>query len=490
MKYKNQNCPPSLFNFRSLRTWMFFLLAALPSASSNAAETVPATKPNIVVILIDDMGYGDIGPFGFTKAKTPALDRMASEGLKLTSFYAAPICSASRAQILTGCYAPRVSVPSIFVPGDSLGLNPEENTVADLLKQKGYATMCIGKWHLGDQPEFLPTRQGFDHYYGIPYSNDMLRPTVDTGERVVPLLRDEKVEVLWKSEDQNQMTRLYTEEAVKFIQTNKNSPFFLYFAHNAVHVPVHVGPDFVGKSGKGRYADWVMETDWSVGRVLDTLREQKLDKNTLVIFTSDNGPWLIMGPDGGSAGPLRGGKMSTWEGGLREPTLAWWPGHVPAGAVADTVAGEIDLLPTFVALAGGTVPTDRKIDGADISPLLLGQTTEAAREAHFYYNGYDIEAVRSGPWKLALRPQGLRDNKKDMVSEPGLRLYNLDKDIGEKEDVSKENPEIVKRLEALATGMASSLCDGSSNGPGIRPPGRVKNPKPLYPMGAEGNQGH
>ena len=461
---------------------VLLLLFAAPLAAA-----APARKPNIVLILIDDMGYGDIQPFGSTNCVTPALNRMASEGLKLTSFYAAPVCSASRAQIQTGCYAPRVSIPSVLAPNSPVGLNSKEHTVAELLKAQGYATMCIGKWHLGDQPEFFPMKFGFDHYYGLPYSNDMIRTNKDSGKRVVPLMRDNQVASLWTEDDQDQMTRLYTEAAVKFIKDNQEHPFYLYLAHNAVHVPIHPGPEFRGKSGHGRYYDWVEECDWSAGRVLDTLRELHLDTNTLVLFTSDNGPWLKYGADAGSAGTLRGGKGSTWEGGLRESTLAWWPGQIAAGRVTDAVAGEIDLLPTFVSLAGGTVPKDKPIDGVDISKLLLGQSDEAARPAHFYYLRYELQAVRSGPWKLALKPQDFSMSFKEDAThhgehKPGLRLYNLATDIGEIKDVSAQNPEIVKELKVLADREAATLCDGSANGPGVRPPGRVENPQPLYPM--------
>jgi arylsulfatase A len=449
--------------------------------ATRAAEQ--ARPPNIVLILIDDMGYGDIGPFGSTKNRTPALDRMAREGMKLTSFYAAPVCSASRAQLLTGSYAPRVSMPGVLPPNSPVGLNPSEHTVASLLKARGYATMCIGKWHLGDQPDFFPTRYGFDHYFGLPYSNDMLRPASATGQRVVPLMRDDRVLELMTDAAQDRLVRLYTEEAVKFIRENKSQPFFLYLPHSAVHVPIHPGPEFRGKSPHGLYADWVEEMDWSTGRILDTLRELKLDANTLVFFTSDNGPWLKQGADAGTAAPLRGGKGSTWEGGLRESTLAWWPGHIPAGQVSDAVAGTIDLLPTFVALAGGKVPTDRPIDGADLSPLLLGQSQQSPREAHYYYQGYKLQAVRSGPWKLALGPQNFSMGMNEGgVSTPGLRLYNLDKDIGETTDLSSQHPAEVKKLKALADRMAASLCDGSADGPGVRPPGKVAHSQFLYPV--------
>ena len=456
------------------------ILLALLSAAAGAGA---AERPNIVLLFIDDMGYGDIGPFGSTRNRTPSLDRMAKEGMRLTSFYAAPVCSVSRAQVMTGCYGVRVSVPGVFFPCGKQGLHPEEHTVAELLKARGYATMCIGKWHLGDQLPFLPTRQGFDHYFGIPYSNDMNKPSAESGASVVPLVRDEKVQELLDGEGQDRVTERYTDEAVKFIREHKDRPFFLYFPHTAVHVPIHPGAKFQGKSQNGRYGDWVEEVDWSVGRVLDTLRESGLDQNTLVVFTSDNGPWLSKGKDGGEAGPLRGGKGSTWEGGMREPTVAWWPGRVPAGVSCDTVAGTIDLLPTFVSLAGGTVPADRKIDGADISGLLLGRTKGPAREAHYYFNGNKLQAVRSGPWKLALVTQGTGMGVKDADDTgKGLRLYNLDADIGEKTNVADANPEVVQRLQALAARMTEELGDGSAKGPGVRPAGTVDKPEFLYPV--------
>src|SRR4051812_31707632 len=340
-------------------------LAALAALLAAPAPAADPPKPNVVVVFIDDLGYADVGPFGATKQKTPHLDRMAAEGMKLTSFYAAPVCSVSRAQLLTGCYGARVSVPGVFFPAGRQGLHPNEVTVAERLKERGYATQCIGKWHLGDQPVFLPTRQGFDHYYGIPYSNDMQVASAKATGKVVPLVRDEQVEELLTDSAQSQIVERYTNEAVGFIRARKDQPFFLYLPHNAVHTPIHPGAAFAGKSANGRFGDWVQEVDWSVGRVLDTLRELKLEERTLVLFTSDNGPWLVKGADGGSAGPLRGGKGSTWEGGMREPTIAWWPGKVRAGSTNDTVAGTIDVLPTLVKLAGGTVPAEPVIDGRD-----------------------------------------------------------------------------------------------------------------------------
>jgi arylsulfatase A-like enzyme len=455
-------------------TALLLLLAA--PAAARAADA----KPNVVVVFIDDLGYGDIGPFGATKQKTPHLDRMAAEGMRLTSFYAAPVCSVSRAQLLTGCYGARVSVPGVFFPAGPQGLNPAEVTAAERLRDLGYATACVGKWHLGDQPPFLPTRQGFDRYFGIPYSNDMQRKSRATGERVVPLLRDDRVAELLTDEQQSRVVERYTDEAVGFIRANKDRPFFLYLPHTAVHTPIHPGERFRGKSANGRFGDWVEEVDWSVGRVLDTLRELKLAENTLVIFTSDNGPWLVRGADGGSAGPLRGGKGSTWEGGVRVPTLAWWPGRIAPGGRSDAVAGTIDLLPTFVALAGGRVPAELVTDGRDLSAVLFGRSTQSPREAHYYFNGYALQAVRRGPWKLAVAAQPPTTSPAG-ADDPTVvpRLYNLDADIGETTNLAAKHPEIVAELRALATKTADEI--GGAKPTARRPAGVVANPQPLYP---------
>ncbi len=462
--------------------WTLALSLAGQITAIRAAET-KVSKPNVVLIFIDDMGYGDIGPFGSTKNRTPNLDRMAREGMKLTSFYAAPVCSVSRAQVMTGCYGMRVSITGVFPPASARGISAQEHTVGELMKAQGYATMCIGKWHLGDQPEFLPTRHGFDHYFGLPYSNDMMKTATANGQRVVPLVRDEKVEELLTDEAQTQIVERYTDEAVKFITQSKERPFFLYLPHTAVHTPVHPGAAFAGKSANGRFGDWVEEVDWSVGRVLDTLRTLKLAENTLVMFSSDNGPWLTKGADGGTAGPLRGGKGSTWEGGVREPTLAWWPGKVAAGSTCDAIAGNIDFLPTFVKLAGGSVPADKKIDGKDLSPLLLGMTKDSPHEARYYYSGNKLQAVRSGPWKLAIAPQAEGMGKSGPAVAASLdqpRLYNLDTEIGERTDVATAHPDVVARLKALAVKMAAELGDGKP-GPEVRAAGEVANPVTLYP---------
>jgi arylsulfatase A-like enzyme len=453
---------------------LLIVIGALASASAN-------TQPNVVIVFIDDLGYADIGPFGATKQRTPHLDRMAREGMKLTSFYAAPVCSVSRAQLLTGCYGARISVPGVYFPGHANGLHPNEITIAERLKERGYATMCIGKWHVGDQPEFLPTRQGFDRYFGIPYSNDMQRKSTQTGERVVPLLRDDKVAELLTDEQQSRIVERYTDEAVGFIKANQTKPFLLYLPHTAVHTPIHPGAAFAGKSTNGRFGDWVEEVDWSVGRVLDTLRELKLAERTLVIFTSDNGPWLIKGADGGSALPLRGGKGSTWEGGVRVPTIAWWPGRITPGSVCDAVAGTIDLLPTAVALAGGTVPAQPVIDGRDLSPLLFGKTKESQREAHYYFAGYNLQAVRQGPWKLALAPQPETMGKGTATDASGNtpRLYNLDAEISEQTNLAEKHPDVVAKLQALAEKKTAEI--GGKEPAARRPAGLVENPKTLYP---------
>lgn len=437
-------------------------VAAMAVPRWTAAQSAPTGKPNFIVILIDDMGYGDIEPYGSKVNRTPNLVKMAAEGMKLTSFYAAPTCTPSRAQMMTGCYAKRVSMPSVIFPSCPTGLSTKEKTIASLLKDQGYATMCIGKWHLGDQHEFLPTRHGFDRYVGLPYSNDM-----GHGKPPLPLLRDEKVVEAPAAQDK--LTGLYTEEAVKFITANKSQPFFLYFPHTAVHVPLFPGKEFAGKSANGKYGDWIEEVDWSVGQILKTLRDLKLDSNTLVIFTSDNGPWLDKGKDGGTARPLRGGKFSCWEGGVREPTIAWWPGRITAGSTCDAMTGEIDVLPTLVALAGGTVPVDRKIDGLDAWPLLSGKSKESPHDAMFYFAGNKLQGVRSGKWKLL-----------------NGQLYDLDADISESTNLAENNPDVVKRLKELIDTMDKDL-GASGIGPGVRPCGKVNNPKPLVKDAREYN---
>ncbi len=473
-----------------MRLLLCFFLTAL-------SPLLFAEKPNIILINIDDLGYADIGPFG-GKVPTPHLDRMAKEGMKLTSHYAAPVCSPSRAAMMTGCYPKRVlPIPGVLFPAAAVGLNPAEVTVAEVMKKQGYATTCIGKWHLGDQPEFLPTAQGFDSYFGIPYSNDMglaaegsksnpgdpIRQAkgkakagkkgeanAETGlgggaQPPLPLIDGGNVVERVKAAQQHTFTRRYTERAVTYIREHREGPFFIYLPHNAVHFPHYPHQDFMGKSGISLQKDWALEVDWSVGQILDVLRELKLDSNTLVVFTSDNG-----GPTGQGADntPLRGAKGSTLEGGMRVCTIAWWPGKIAAGSSTAAITSHMDWLPTFAALGGSEQPeggTANKIDGMDLSPLLLGKTGSfKSRDVFYYYSGFNLQAVRSGPWKLHL-------GKGD--------LYNLESDIGEASDAAKQQPEQVAKLRALAEAMKADLGDKTKDAPGVRPLGRVENPQPL-----------
>lgn len=460
---------------------LFGLLFWLPFSVRAGEERAP----NFVVILIDDMGYGDIEPFGSKTNKTPHLQRMAEEGMKLTSFYmAACCCTPSRAALLTGCYPARVGLevgswsPAVLFPKDAHGINPSEITVAEMLKAKGYATGCFGKWHLGDQPEFLPTKHGFDRYVGIPYSNDMWppHPTAKNwkfGAPPLPVLRDDKVvEIVKTMEDQANLCKLFTDEAVTFIKENKERPFFVYVPHAFVHHPRMARPEFMKRAGLQGEADetksirdsrylrqqrtraQIEEIDWSVGQILDTIRELKLSKNTFVLFTSDNG-----GASGTSMGPLRGGKGSTWEGGLRVPTVAWWPGRVPAGKTCGELTTAMDLLPTFASWSGAEVPKDRKIDGKDIGSLLLGEVESSTPyDRFFYYKFADIKAVRSGKWKLHTNGS----------------LYDLAADLGERKNVDGAHPEVVKRLQALLNEGRRVLAPEN-----CRPVGKVKNPQYL-----------
>ncbi|GAA5120310.1 sulfatase-like hydrolase/transferase [Luteolibacter yonseiensis] len=467
------------------------LLLALVALSS-LVHAAPR-KPNIILIVADDLGYGDIGPFGSKKNRTPHLNRLASEGAKLSSFYAAPVCTPSRAQILTGSYAKRVSLPQVLGPAAPIGLAKDEPTLASVLRQEGYATTAIGKWHVGDHPDFLPTAHGFDSYFGLPYSNDM-GGGPGNGRRPnrppLPLVKDATVVQTITPEDQKSLTARYTEAAVSFIREKKDQPFFIYLPHTAVHVPLHPGKDFEGKSANGLYGDWVEELDWSVGKIADTIRELKLDENTLILFSSDNGPWLTKGSEGGEAGPLRGGKGGTYEGGVRVPTVAWWPGHIPAGRTIGAITANFDLLPTFAAVADGKLPEGHKIDGRSLLPLLLGETDESPRNNHFYFAGNNLQAVRSGPWKLAVARQNEANGKPDADGGKPFTptLYNLDEDIGETRDLAAGKPEIVAKLRELAATVDADLGK-EGTGPGVRPPGRVKNPTGLWLPGHQPSAG-
>ena len=429
---------------------------ALPGCRSSRKAS--AHRPNFVIIFTDDQGYADVGCFGAEGFETPNIDRMAAEGTRFTSFYsAAPVCTPARAALLTGCYPMRVSMPRVLFPRDNIGLNPNEITVADALKTRGYATCCIGKWHLGHLPQFLPTRHGFDYYFGIPYSNDM-----------DPVVLVENEETIERKPDQSQLTRRYTEKAVEFIKKNKDRPFFLYLPHTMPHVPLFVSDKFKGKSKQGLYGDVIMEIDWSVGQILKTLKQLGIDENTLVIFTSDNGPWLSKGAHGGSAKPLRDGKFATYEGGMREPCIMRWPGKIPAGAVCSKMATTMDFLPTFAKLAGAEVPTDRIIDGEDISALMMDPKTKTTDRVLFYYFETQLGAVRAGPWKLIFERQ--REREKIPAA-----LYNLKQDISEEKDVSAQHTAIARWLAAHADRIREDIGDSVTGvtGKNVRPPGRV-----------------
>lgn len=484
--------------------WTLSSVAAYLLASCVAGDAQPAAsarKPNFVLIVADDLGYGDIQPFGSKLNRTPNLESLCKSGVKLTDFYAAPLCSASRAQIMTGCYAKRVGIPDVMFPVRRTGLSASEETLPQFLKSLGYATMCIGKWHLGDQPPFLPTAKGFDHHFGLPYSNNMDGSEAKQNPKnpmpPLPLLRDSTV--IEAPAVQDTLTRRYTDEAVAFIEGNKDKPFFLYMPHTAVHHPLHPGEGFRGKSKNGDYGDWVEEVDWSVGKVLEALRKNGLEQNTLVFFTSDNGA-----TKSGSNAPLRGFKGTTWEGGVRVPAIASWPGRIPPASSSSAVAGLIDLLPTFAAVADGKPSGKNKIDGIDIWPVLCGREKSAARDGLYYFLWHRLEAVRAGDWKLVMAPQkGASDsapgadspgprptkNKKGkseaevFASRETPRLYNLAEDPSETTDLAKQHPEVVARLDALIARMDADLgieSDKKSNPrPGIRKPGEVSSPQPL-----------
>lgn len=400
------------------------------------SEAANHTSPNIVLIFIDDMGYADIGPFGNTEVKTPNLDRFATEGMKFTSFYATPVCSMSRACLMTGCYNARVSVPGVLFPRDNVGLNPSEETLAEIVKQKNYATCAIGKWHLGHHPEFLPLRQGFDRYFGLPYSNDMLAGR--NGMPPLPLYDNDKV--IETEPDQSQLTKRYTEKAIEFIRQNQNAPFFVYLPHTMIHFPLAASASFLGKSKMGLIGDTIEEIDWSVGQIMATLKELNLDDNTLVVFTSDNGPARRDAP------PFRGNKGTIFEGGVREPCMMRWPGKIPAGTTCHEIAGNIDMLPTFAKLVGATLPKDRILDGRDITSLMYDPKSGPVRDTHLYFSGLKLGAIRQGKWKyFPSSAAGNAGNNK--TKETKAALYDLSIDLGESNNVAEANPDVVMKLE-------------------------------------------
>ncbi len=450
--------------------------------------------PNVVIILTDDQGYGDVGVFGAKGFETPNLDRMAKEGTTFRNFHVAqPVCSASRAALLTGCYPNRIGIHGALGPSSRIGLSTNEMTLAELFKQKGYATGMTGKWHLGHHPEFLPTQHGFDEYLGLPYSNDMWphHPEAKPGTYPkLPLIEGSKViDPDVTPEDQRNLTTLYTERTVKFIEKNKARPFFFYLAHNMPHVPLHVSDKFKGKSKQGLYGDVIMEIDWSVGEVLKAIKKSGIEKDTLVIFTSDNGPWLSYGDHAGSADPLRAGKGTTWEGGTRVPCIMKWPGKIPEAKDREAMFMTIDLFPTIANLIGAKHP-DHPIDGRDVWQTIAGEknATNPHDAYFFYYERGELQGVTSGDgrWKLRL-PHSYRSLPATGSGKDGIpvkmgkgevtqvELYDLESDVSETKDIATKHPEMVQRLLAFAEKARSELGDSATKqtGSGTREPGLV-----------------
>ena len=481
----------------------FCLLAGL------VVSTADAASPNVVVIFIDDMGYADIGPFGKTAYKTPHLDRMAREGRRFTDFVvSSAVCSASRAALLTGCYHRRVGISGALGPKSNQGIHADEVTLAEICKSKGYRTAIYGKWHLGHNPKFLPPNHGFDDYYGIPYSNDMwpLHPNSIAARRFnpdakipwaeLPMIKGTKiVNESIQPEDQMEMTKQFTERAVDFIKRDPDQPFFVYLPHPMVHVPLYCSDDFLGKSGAGLFGDVVMEVDWSVGQILSAIEDIGVERNTLVIFTSDNGPWMSYGTHAGKATPLREGKGTMFEGGYREPTLMWWKGKIPGGTTCDKLCSTIDILPTVANLIGADLP-DHKIDGKDIRPLMFGEEgAESPHEAFYcYYKGGELQAVRNERYKLVFPHQyrTLNGHPGGVGGLPiaykqkriGLSLFDLDEDVSESKNVLQGHPEIVKQLQAAAEVARADLGDKLTQrkGSGIRPAGKMTDQDEKLPL--------
>ena len=492
-----------MFDARSLVCCAGLLALAAPSAAADAKP------PNVVVIVADDMGYADAGCYGATDVRTPHLDSLARDGTRFTGFCVAQaVCTASRAALLSGCYPNRLGMAGALNHTSTTGIHPDEELLPELLKAKGYATACFGKWHLGTRPKFFPTRNGFDEWAGLPYSNDNgpLHPTV----RGIPALPFYENDTLAETDpDQSAFTKRFTEKATAFIRSNKAKPFFLYLPHVMPHVPIYASKEFQGKSKRGRYGDVVEELDWSVGEVLAELKACGLEENTLVLFLSDNGPFLSYGTHAGSAVPFREGKLTAFEGGVRVPFLARWPGKVPAGRVCDDLFTGLDVLPTVAKLTGAALPR-ANIDGVDRSPLVLGEKGAKGRESFAYFSGNDLNAVRAGKWKLHVpheyltvngppgkdgKPANHGNMKPDAIEESGIRgiasrhgykvesiglsLFDLTADPGETADLAAKHPDVVKQLSALADAVRKELGDPLTKTPatGTRPVGRDAAPK-------------
>lgn len=504
--------PPAARRARSRHFAFCVVLGALLAAQAvhvASAQTPAPLPPNVIFILADDLGYGDLSSYGATDIRTPHIDRIGIEGTRFTSFYVAQsVCTASRAALMTGSYANRVNMSGALNHLSRTGLHPKERLLSELFKSRGYATALFGKWHLGHEAPFLPTRRGFDEWLGIPYSNDNgpLHP-VTPGLPALPLYEGEKVVEL--DPDQSQFTRRFTERAVSFIERNRDRPFFLYLPHVMPHVPIFASERFKGKSQRGLYGDVVEELDWGIGEIMSALRRLGLDERTIVVFASDNGPFLSYGDHAGSARPLREGKLTTYEGGVRVPCLVRWPGKIPAKRVSDALFTTMDFYVSFAKLIGATLP-EHPIDGIDVRPLLFGEPGARARETFWYYSGDELHAVREGDWKLhvpheylvvAAEPgrggkpsnwanmkplshtvsgiRGIASRHGYRVEETGIALYNLKADPGEKNNVAAAHPEIVTRLQEQVRQARAELGDSLTNvtGTGRRPAGDTRAAK-------------
>lgn len=481
-----------------LACWTRIFVACVVFCWSFVGALADERPPNVIIILADDLGYSDVGVFGAKGFSTPNLDQLAREGVRFTDFHVAQaVCSASRAALMTGCYPNRVGLTGAVEPWDKIGLHANELTLAQMMKHKGYATGMVGKWHLGTPAEFLPTNRGFDEYLGLPYSNDQWPYHPEKPGVFPPLPLMDGLRVVNPAltlSDMEKLTGMYTERALSFIDHNKDRPFFLYFAHTMPHVPLAVSDKFRGKSERGLYGDAVQEIDSSVGEIMAALEKHRIERDTLVMFLSDNGPWLCYGNHGGTATPLREGKTTSWEGGTRVPFVARWPKHIPAGKVSDELAMTIDLLPTLANLVGAKLP-EHKIDGLDIWPILTMQPgAKNSQEAYFFYGvpfggwtGAELESVRSGPWKLIL-PHRYRSLGGDPPGSDGIpakylphdvadpELYNLESDVAETRNVAVKNPDVVKRLLVLAEQCRDELGDTvlKREGKGVRSAGMAK----------------
>ena len=469
--------------------WLFVVFAGLALCPATFAAT--ARPPNFILIFVDNFGNGDLGCFGSKLHRTPNVDRLAAEGAKFTSFYVASgVCTPSRASLMTGCYPRRVNLHvnakngGVLMPISPKGLNPDETTIAEVLKPAGYATGIFGKWHLGDQPQFLPTRQGFDEFFGIPYSDDMTKDKSPDTWPELPLMRGENV--IEAPVDRNYLVKRTTDEVIRFLERHRNRPFFAYLPHTMPGSTAHPfsSPAFRGKSKNGEYGDSVEELDWSTGEIMAALKRLGLDDNTLVIWTSDNGA-VRRNPPQGSCAPYKGYGYDTSEGAMRMPCVMRWPGRIPAGTICDELCSTMDLLPTFARLAGAAPPA-KPIDGYDIRPLLFGQTGAQSPwdDVGFcYYRLEQLQAVRAGPWKLYLPLEKKIVNlaAKSAAKPTPLELNDVRNDVGEEREVSAQHPEVVKRLLAMAERARGEIGDLDKPGTGQRPAGWVENPQPLLP---------